>query len=130
MKSEAEWKAILTPHQFQILRLKGTERAFTGETWDNHRPGRYHCAGCDAHLYDATAKFDSGCGWPSFTAPATGEAVAYHEDRSLFMSRVEVTCRACGGHLGHVFDDGPLPTRKRHCINSGSMTFRADTDAG
>jgi peptide-methionine (R)-S-oxide reductase len=123
MKTEAEWRALLTPEQFRVLRLKGTERAFTGWLWDEKRTGTYTCAACGTTLFESATKFESGCGWPSFTAPAQGEAVSYHEDHSMFMTRVEVTCKNCGGHLGHVFDDGPPPTHKRFCINSASMNF-------
>lgn len=122
-RTEAEWRARLTPEQYSILREKATERAYTGVLTQNHETGDYYCAGCGALLFASGAKFDSGCGWPSFTIPADSKAVAEHEDSSFGMRRVEVTCAACGGHLGHVFPDGPRPTGLRYCINSGSLTF-------
>ena len=113
-----------------MLREKGTERAFTGHYWNVHDDGSYHCAGCGALRFDSDAKFDSGTGWPSFTAPAVADAVARHEDNSFFMHRTEVVCRTCGGHLGHVFPDGPDGMR-RYCINSASLDLkhRADSPA-
>ena len=123
VRSEAEWRALLTPEQYSILREKATERSFTGALTENHETGNYHCAGCGALLFLSGAKFDSGCGWPSFLLPADSTAVAEHEDRNLGMRRVEVTCAHCGGHLGHVFPDGPRPTGLRYCINSASLTF-------
>lgn len=122
-QTDAEWKAQLTDNQYHILREKGTERAFTGEYWDNHDHGIYKCAGCGTTLFASEQKFDSGCGWPSFSLPWDSTAVNYNDDNAYGMKRTEVTCKKCGGHLGHVFDDGPPPTNLRYCINSGSMVF-------
>jgi peptide-methionine (R)-S-oxide reductase len=121
--SDAAYREKLTPLQYHVLREKGTERAFTGDLWDEHRTGRYLCAGCDAELFASDDKFDSGTGWPSFTTPVAQEAVDEETDRSFWMTRTEVNCAVCGGHLGHVFNDGPRPTGLRYCINSASLKF-------
>ncbi len=121
--SEQEWRQKLSPEQYQILRQKGTERAFTGKYEKNKQSGMYRCAGCGLPLFASDTKYDSGSGWPSFTAPAAGEAVAEHRDVSHGMTRIEVTCARCAGHLGHVFPDGPGPDGLRYCINSASLDF-------
>jgi peptide-methionine (R)-S-oxide reductase len=122
-KTDEEWREQLTPEQYEVLRRKGTEPPFTGKYVYNKDTGAYRCAGCGADLFRSDTKFDSGTGWPSFTEPAVAESVESHTDTSHGMSRTEVTCRRCGGHLGHVFPDGPGPTGLRYCINSCSLEF-------
>lgn len=125
VKTEPEWKKQLTPEQFHILREKGTERAGTGKYAYSHEHGVYHCAACGLDLFRSEDKYESGTGWPSFTAPISAENIATAADNSLFSRRTEVLCRRCGGHLGHVFDDGPKPAGLRYCMNSAALEFAA-----
>jgi len=122
-KPDSEWKKILSDEQYHVLREKGTERAFTGKLYENHEEGMYYCAGCGNPVFSSETKFDSGTGWPSFYAPVSDKNIYLEEDKSFGMRRTEVVCSRCGGHLGHVFDDGPDPTGLRYCINSCSLSF-------
>ena len=123
VKTEDEWKKVLTPIQFEVTRKQGTERPFTGELWNNHKKGVYKCIDCGTDLFSSETKFESGTGWPSFYEPIAKENVETRDDDSLFMHRTEVRCPRCGAHLGHVFDDGPAPTHKRFCMNSAALKF-------
>ena len=125
-KTEEQWRAELTPDQYRVLREKGTERPFTGEYDHVFDSGTYHCAGCGAELFSSDAKYDSGCGWPAFSAPAAGDKVDEETDTTFGMVRTEVMCAACGGHLGHVFPDGPHPTGIRYCINSAALRLEEE----
>jgi peptide-methionine (R)-S-oxide reductase len=125
-KSDAEWKAELDPTAYEVLRRKGTERAFTGQYWDTHEPGKYLCRACGNELFSSDTKYESGSGWPSFYQPISEGSVETETDTSHGMHRVEVKCHRCGGHLGHVFDDGPLPTRQRYCMNSAALKLAKD----
>jgi peptide-methionine (R)-S-oxide reductase len=128
-KTDIDWRNELTPEQYQVLREKGTERAFTGEYWNDHRSGVYRCAACGNELFDSDTKFESGTGWPSFYQPVAANAVDEEQDRSFFMTRTEVECANCGGHLGHVFPDGPRPTGLRYCINSAALRLDPKSDS-
>lgn len=128
-KTEQQWREELTEQQYRVLREKATEPAFTGRYTNEHTPGVYRCAGCGQELFTSDAKYDSGCGWPSFYEPAESDHVATEIDRSHGMVRTEILCSRCGGHLGHVFEDGPQPTGLRYCVNSASLTLEPESDA-
>ena len=129
-RSDDEWREILTPEQYRVLRQKGTEHPFTGQFWNHHADGSYACAACRQELFASSTKFESGCGWPSFYDALDQGSVRFVRDSSHGMARTEVVCARCGGHLGHVFDDGPRPTGQRYCINSASLNFKPSGDTG
>lgn len=128
--TDAEWKKMLTSEQYRVLREKGTERPFSGKYWNTKEPGVYVCSGCGVELFTSDSKFDSGCGWPSFDAAVAGGRIIETRDTSAGMVRTEITCAKCGGHLGHVFDDGPTSTGLRYCVNSASIEHQAKSNAG